>query len=65
MPFCYGGVNAYAACLGPGTLLSRSDWIRAAGFVLFIAASLLQHQSIVLLAGLRKGKSGQPVSDGV
>ncbi|XP_023194954.1 polyprenol reductase [Xiphophorus maculatus] len=44
---------------GPGTLLSRSDWIRAAGFALFVAASLLQHQSIVLLAGLRKGKSGR------
>ncbi|XP_027883041.1 polyprenal reductase [Xiphophorus couchianus] len=44
---------------GPGTLLSRSDWICAAGFALFIAASLLQHQSIVLLAGLRKGKSGR------
>uniref|UniRef100_A0A3B5LPU6 Polyprenal reductase n=1 Tax=Xiphophorus couchianus TaxID=32473 RepID=A0A3B5LPU6_9TELE len=43
----------------PGTLLSRSDWICAAGFALFIAASLLQHQSIVLLAGLRKGKSGR------
>uniref|UniRef100_A0A3P9Q5A3 Polyprenal reductase n=1 Tax=Poecilia reticulata TaxID=8081 RepID=A0A3P9Q5A3_POERE len=50
---------------GHGTLLSCSDWIRAAGFVLFIAASLLQHHSMVLLAELRKGKSGQFISDGV
>ncbi|XP_047231332.1 polyprenol reductase [Girardinichthys multiradiatus] len=44
---------------GPGTLLSQLDWIHVAGFVLFIAASLLQHQSTVLLARLRKGKSGR------
>ncbi|XP_023127633.2 polyprenol reductase [Amphiprion ocellaris] len=43
---------------GTGALLSQLDWLHVAGFVLFIGASLLQHQSIVLLAGLRTGKSG-------
>ncbi|XP_069555339.1 polyprenal reductase [Brachyistius frenatus] len=43
---------------GTGTLLSQLDWLHVAGFVLFIGASLLQHQSIALLARLRTGKSG-------
>lgn len=43
---------------GTGALLSQLDWLHVSGFVLFIGASLLQHQSIVLLAGLRTGKSG-------
>ncbi|XP_072246064.1 polyprenal reductase [Leuresthes tenuis] len=41
-----------------GSLLAQLDWIHMAGFVLFIGASLLQHQSLVLLAWLRTGKSG-------
>uniref|UniRef100_A0A3P9KY05 Polyprenal reductase n=1 Tax=Oryzias latipes TaxID=8090 RepID=A0A3P9KY05_ORYLA len=45
--------------IGKGTAsLSQVDWLQVTGFVLFICASLLQHQSIVLLAGLRTGKSG-------
>jgi len=44
--------------LETGTLLAQLDWIHMAGFVLFIGASLLQHQSLVLLAWLRTGKSG-------
>lgn len=43
---------------GSGSLLSQLDWFHVAGSVLFIWASLMQHQSIVLLAGLRTGKSG-------
>ncbi|XP_039983694.1 polyprenol reductase isoform X2 [Xiphias gladius] len=43
---------------GTGTLLSQLDWFHVAGFTLFIAASLLQHQSMLLLARLRTGKSG-------
>ncbi|GAA6217859.1 polyprenol reductase [Lates japonicus] len=43
---------------GTGTLLSQLDWFHMAGFAIFIAASLLQHQSMVLLARLRTGKSG-------
>lgn len=48
-------------CLGTGTLLSQLDWFHVAGFTLFIAASLLQHQSMLLLARLRTGKSGKLV----
>lgn len=44
---------------GSGPLLSQLDWLHVAGLTLFIAASLLQHQSMVLLAGLRTGKSGK------
>ncbi|XP_029356375.1 polyprenal reductase isoform X2 [Echeneis naucrates] len=43
---------------GAGTLLSQLDWFHVAGVLLFTAASLLQHQSTVLLARLRTGKSG-------
>ncbi|XP_047443334.1 polyprenol reductase [Mugil cephalus] len=43
---------------GAGTLISQLDWSHVAGLVVFIAASLLQHQSMVLLARLRTGKSG-------
>ncbi|KAK9518944.1 hypothetical protein VZT92_021709 [Zoarces viviparus] len=43
---------------GSGTLLSQLDWFHVAGSALFIWASLMQHQSTVLLAGLRTGKSG-------
>ncbi|KAM3619219.1 uncharacterized protein V6R79_004697 [Siganus canaliculatus] len=41
-----------------GTLLSQLDWFHVAGTILFTGASLLQHQSMVLLARLRTGKSG-------
>lgn len=44
---------------GTGALLSQLDWFHAAGSALFLGASLLQHQSIVLLASLRIGKSGE------
>nr|XP_057929350.1 polyprenol reductase isoform X1 [Doryrhamphus excisus] len=44
---------------GNGTLLSQLEWFHCAGIVLFILASALQHQSMVLLAGLRTGKSGK------
>ncbi|XP_029285611.1 polyprenal reductase [Cottoperca gobio] len=43
---------------GTGTLLSQLDWFHVAGNVLFIGASVVQHQSMVLLARLRTGKSG-------
>ncbi|XP_034437830.1 polyprenol reductase [Hippoglossus hippoglossus] len=43
---------------GAGSLLSQLSWFHVAGFGFFIAASLLQHQSMVLLARLRTGKSG-------
>ncbi|XP_061593065.1 polyprenol reductase [Cololabis saira] len=43
---------------GTDTLLSQLDCTRVAGVGLFIGASWLQHQSIVLLARLRTGKSG-------
>ncbi|XP_028260091.1 polyprenal reductase [Parambassis ranga] len=43
---------------GTGTLLSQLEWLHVLGFVLFIGSSLLQHQSMVLLAQLRTGKSG-------
>ncbi|XP_061680386.1 polyprenol reductase [Syngnathoides biaculeatus] len=41
------------------SLLSQLNWFHAVGIALFIAASALQHQSLVLLAGLRTGKSGR------
>lgn len=44
---------------GTGTLLSQLDWFHVAGSALFIGASVLQHQSITLLARLRTGKSGE------
>ncbi|XP_013890008.1 polyprenal reductase, partial [Austrofundulus limnaeus] len=44
---------------GPGPLLSQLDWIQGAGLVLFVGASLLQHQSMVLLARLRTGNTGR------
>ncbi|XP_077573906.1 polyprenal reductase [Stigmatopora nigra] len=42
-----------------GPLLSQLEWVQVTGIALFIAASALQHQSMVLLAGLRMGKSGR------
>lgn len=45
--------------LGTGTLFSQLDWFHVAGNALFIGASLMQHQSMVLLARLRTGKSGK------
>ncbi|XP_051930326.1 polyprenol reductase [Hippocampus zosterae] len=42
-----------------GPLLSQLEWCHVAGIALFIPSSLLQHQSMVLLAGLRIGKSGR------
>lgn len=48
--------------LGTGTLFSQLNWSHIAGVTLFIWASLLQHQSMVLLARLRTGKSGDLVS---
>ncbi|RVE73811.1 hypothetical protein OJAV_G00035030 [Oryzias javanicus] len=45
--------------IGKGTSsLSQLDWVQTTGFVLFVCASLLQHQSIVLLARLRTGATG-------
>ncbi|KAM9849279.1 polyprenal reductase [Aulostomus maculatus] len=44
---------------GSGGLLSQLNWFHAAGITLFILASLLQHQSMVLLARLRTGNSGR------
>ncbi|XP_045899443.1 polyprenol reductase [Micropterus dolomieu] len=43
---------------GTGSLLSQLDWFHVAGNALFIWASMMQHQSMVLLARLRTGKSG-------
>ncbi|XP_068448964.1 polyprenol reductase [Clinocottus analis] len=43
---------------GTGPLLSQLDWSHVVGTVLFIGASVMQHQSTVQLAGLRTGKSG-------
>ncbi|XP_070765530.1 polyprenal reductase [Enoplosus armatus] len=43
---------------GTGSLLYQLDWFHVAGNALFIVASLMQHQSMVLLARLRTGKSG-------
>ncbi|XP_057696596.1 polyprenol reductase [Corythoichthys intestinalis] len=42
-----------------GPLLFQLEWFHIAGIALFIVASVLQHQSMVLLAGLRTGKSGR------
>ncbi|KAJ0065322.1 hypothetical protein NL108_007059, partial [Boleophthalmus pectinirostris] len=39
------------------TLFSQVNWCHTAGCALFVFASLLQHQSMVLLAKLRTGKS--------
>ncbi|KAM9797571.1 polyprenol reductase [Syngnathus typhle] len=44
---------------GNGPLLSQLEWCHVVGLALFIPASLLQHWSMVLLAGLRTGKSGR------
>lgn len=41
-----------------GPLFSQLTWCHVAGCTLFLLASLLQHQSMVLLAKLRTGKSG-------
>lgn len=41
-----------------GPLFSQLHWCHVVGFVLFVLASLLQHQSMILLARLRTGKSG-------
>ncbi|XP_070817249.1 polyprenal reductase [Chaetodon trifascialis] len=43
---------------GTGALLSQLNWFHVAGMALFVVASLMQHQSMVLLARLRTGKSG-------
>ncbi|XP_049444855.1 polyprenol reductase [Epinephelus fuscoguttatus] len=43
---------------GTGPLLSQLDWCHVVGVALFIGASLMQHQCMVLLARLRTGKSG-------
>ncbi|XP_033821228.1 polyprenol reductase [Periophthalmus magnuspinnatus] len=40
------------------TLFSQVNWCHILGCALFILTSLLQHQSMVLLAKLRSGKSG-------
>lgn len=45
--------------VGTGSLLSQLDLFHVAGIALFIGASLMQHQSMVLLARLRTGKSGK------
>ncbi|XP_034036394.1 polyprenol reductase [Thalassophryne amazonica] len=46
--------------LGKGidTVLSQLNWFHVSGCALFIWGSLLQHQSLVLLARLRTGTSG-------
>ncbi|XP_008305406.1 polyprenal reductase [Cynoglossus semilaevis] len=41
-----------------GSLHSQVTWFHVVGVGLFVAASVLQHRSMVLLAGLRIGKSG-------
>uniref|UniRef100_UPI0037E83784 polyprenal reductase n=1 Tax=Semicossyphus pulcher TaxID=241346 RepID=UPI0037E83784 len=43
---------------GAGPLLPQLDWFHVVGSALFIMASLKQHQCMILLAGLRTGKSG-------
>lgn len=45
--------------LGTGNLPSQLEWFHLAGIVLFIGASVLQHRSLVLLAKLRTGQSGE------
>lgn len=59
--FCHANV-ATVVFPGSGPVLSQLDWFHIAGCALFIGASLLQHQCIVLLAGLRIGKSGELAS---
>ncbi|KAM9831825.1 polyprenal reductase [Neosynchiropus ocellatus] len=44
--------------VGVGPTLSQLDWYHVIGIVLFSVASVLQHQCMVLLAGLRTGESG-------
>lgn len=56
--FCSSNVAA-VLFPGSGTLLSQLGWFHIAGGALFIGASLLQHQCIVLLARLRVSKSGE------
>lgn len=59
---CFGCANVVdVVSLGSGPFLSQFNWFHIAGSALFIAASLLQHQCIVLLAKLRIGKSGELV----
>lgn len=41
-----------------GSLFSQLTWCHVTGCPLFVLASMLQHQSMVLLARLRTGKSG-------
>ncbi|KAM8888215.1 polyprenal reductase isoform 2-T2 [Synchiropus picturatus] len=43
---------------GGGPMPSLLHWYHVIGIVLFVVASWLQHQCMVLLAGLRTGKSG-------
>ena len=62
----YSGPVMWCWCLccslqTTGPLLSQLDWFHVAGIALFLGASLMQHQSMVLLARLRTGKSGQLV----
>lgn len=45
--------------LGTGNLPSQLEWLHVAGCVLFIGAALLQHHSMILLAKLRTGQSGE------
>lgn len=47
--------------IGTGNLPSQLEWFHVAGCVIFIGASLLQHQSMILLAKLRTGQSGELV----
>ncbi|XP_056270837.1 polyprenol reductase [Pseudoliparis swirei] len=43
---------------GTGPLRSQLAWFHGAGALLFLGASVMQHQATVQLAGLRKGKTG-------
>lgn len=45
--------------LGTENLPSQLEWFHVAGCVLFIGASFLQHHSMILLAKLRTGQSGE------
>ncbi|XP_059197398.1 polyprenol reductase isoform X2 [Centropristis striata] len=56
--FSDGAIHLVQYVFGTGTLLSQLDWFHVGGSALFIGASLIQHQSMVLLARLRTGKSG-------
>lgn len=58
--FSYGLLMCLLFFLGTVLPLSQVDGYHVAGSVLFVLASLLQHQSMVLLARLRIGKSGEP-----